>query len=294
MTNSFIEDITSSNFTEKEFPKIDKFVESLKTAISSGKITKQDLIAINQRFGEEFINNTIQGHGISKPFGYSGDFLIIDKIYTKHKSEIQKFAIWDEYFHKQAAPIAVRNRKTYFKELIKKKLTPGYNSTLLNIACGPARDLSELYDESSNARKNLTTTCIDMDQNAIEYATKLCKKHLAKIEFHNQNILKFSTNQKYDLVWSAGLFDYFNDKVFVWMLKNMSEWVKPAGEIVVGNFNKDNNPSRDYMELLGDWHLHHRTRKELKKLAIQAGFNAKNIDVNAEQQNVNLFLHIRL
>ena len=65
------------------------------------------------------------------------------------------------------------------------------------------------------------------------------------------------------------------------------------GEIIIGNFNQANNPSRNYMEIIGEWYLNHRTDEELMSLAIKAGFNKENIRVGSENENVNLFLHLK-
>jgi hypothetical protein len=69
--------------------------------------------------------------------------------------------------------------------------------------------------------------------------------------------------------------------------------IKPGGEVVIGNFNEDNNPSRPFMELFGEWYLIHRNPTKLKELAIQAGANLKNITVEQEAEGVNLFLRVK-
>ncbi len=96
------------------------------------------------------------------------------------------------------------------------------------------------------------------------------------------------------MVWNAGLFDYFDDRTFVVLLIKMKEWCTSEGEIIIGNFNEENNPSRDYMEVFGEWYLHHRTEGRLIQLALKAGFDRANIAVAKEPENVNLFLHIKL
>lgn len=131
-----------------------------------------------------------------------------------------------------------------------------------------------------------------MDPKAIEYAKTLTEQFLDKINFINKNIFRFQTDQKFDMIWSAGLFDYFNDKAFVSLLRRFKEWIKPCGEIIIGNFNEDHNPSRDYMEIFGEWYLNHRTESQLAELAIEAGYSEKNISIGREPENVNLFLHI--
>ena len=269
-----------------QYEIINEFVNSL---FSEKKSLQETVDGIKNL---SFLKDTrsIIGHVLKKPFGYAGDFQIIDRLYTNDVSK--EHYLWDKYILNTNAVKAVQNRKTYFKKLILGKIRNSNKCKLLNIASGPARDLKEVYDLISNI-DDLDTTCIDMDSNAIDFAKEINDSYLSQIEFVNKNILKYNTAEKYDLVWSAGLFDYFNDKAFLMMLKRMKEWVNPNGEIVVGNFNADYNPTRPVMEILGDWHLQHRSENELIQLAIQAGFEKGQISVGREPQNVNLFLHIK-
>lgn len=235
-------------------------------------------------------SKSLIGHVFNKPYGYAGDFEIIDRLYTYDVSS--EYYSWDKYILNTNAVKAVQNRKTYFKRLVLNRLEKNKTYNLLNIASGPARDLKEVYDLIDKPEL-LQTTCIDMDANAIKYAKEVNKGFTHNIDFVNKNVLRYNTDKKFDLVWSAGLFDYFDDRAFLMMLKRMKEWVSANGEIVVGNFNENNNPTRPVMEVLGEWHLHHRSQDELTELAIKAGFNREQISVGREPENVNLFLHIK-
>lgn len=239
----------------------------------------------------DFLNDSksIIGHVLNKPYGYAGDFEIIDRLYTNDVSS--EYYFWDKYILNTNAVKAVQNRKTYFKKLVLNKLQNGKTCSLLNIASGPARDLKEVY-ELIDQSGQLQTTCIDMDANAIAYAKEVNIGYTHNIEFVNRNVFRYDAKDKYDLVWSAGLFDYFDDKAFVMMLRRMSEWVNSEGEIVVGNFNEDYNPTRPVMEVLGEWHLNHRSANDLIELAIKAGFKSEQVTVGREPENINLFLHI--
>lgn len=106
-----------------------------------------------------------------------------------------------------------------------------------------------------------------------------------------KNAFRFKSNKKYDLVWSAGLFDYLEDKQFIFLLRLLLDVVSPDGEIVIGNFSEA-NPSRDYMEF-GEWFLHHRTEDRLAIIANQAGCSEHSINIEKEATGVNLFLRIR-
>lgn len=132
--------------------------------------------------------------------------------------------------------------------------------------------------------------CVEQDQNAVDYAKRLCADHLDKIDFHLRNALRFQSSRKYNLIWSAGLFDYFGDKVFLAMRRQLRAMAAPGGEIVIGNFSTT-NPSKPYMELF-QWHLHHRSPQSLAALARSAGLEDSRIRVERESSGVNLFLHI--
>ena len=265
-----------------DYAAFDRYIETFSDEVATG---------INTALSEQYLDETIHGHVLRKPFGYAGDFLIIDKIYTQHCSE--KFSKWDRYFHQHAAPRAVRNRKDYFKRNMARILRErkGQPTNLLNIASGPARDLAELYQTINP--KTLKTTCVDLDANAIAYATRLNEPWLNQIEFIHRNIFKFQPENKFDVIWSAGLFDYFDDDTFVAILSRIREWGKPGAEIIIGNFSEE-NPSRRYMEALGEWFLHHRSPARMIKLALQAGFPRSKVSVGKESEGVNLFMHLKV
>jgi len=288
---TILQDLLMNKITQADFTMIDHLIIKLHEDLKSERVSQREINEMIESMGPLFLSNTVQGRAFKKEFGYAGDFMTIDNIYTFSMSPIKAFRIWDEFFHRSTAAKAVRNRKTYFKQLMADKVKSIDSLKLLNVASGPARDLFEFYESGIDC--NVNTTCVEMDQHAIDYASELNQNHLDKIEFVQQNIFKFRTDKKFDLIWSAGLFDYFEDKYFVRILRRLKENLNPSGEIVIGNFNEAYNPSRAYMETLGDWHLHHRTDAELIELGKAAGFESNQICVGREPENVNLFLHLR-
>lgn len=234
--------------------------------------------------------NCVQGFAFQKPYGYAGDFQLIDRIYQQWKSEDPDLRKWDEYFHAQPAPRAVRNRKTYFHDLLDQtrlRVGQGISIGVLNLGSGPARDVFEYLPKSSH----ISFDCFDLDEKAIAFAKTLCASHGDRITFHRKNVLRLRLDRAYNLLWSAGLFDYFSDRLFVAMLRRLLPHIQPGGELVVGNFSKA-NPSRYWMEAVGDWTLFHRSEYELLALAAEAGIEKKKMRVGTEPERVNLFLHI--
>ncbi len=133
-------------------------------------------------------------------------------------------------------------------------------------------------------------TCVESDERAIAHATRLIGERMDRVTFHQANVLRYRARQPFDLVWSAGLFDYFEDGIFRRLLARFPAMLAEGGEIAIGNFSPD-NPSRPYMELFGEWFLKHRSEAHLVDLALAAGLSREAVAIGSEPERVNLFLH---
>lgn len=275
-----------------EYAMMNRALRLLGDAVRARVIARDDVLAYAQDITHRHLQGTMQSRALGKKYGYSGDFEMIDAIYTLRSAPEAHLRRWDLYFHAQAAPVAVRNRKSYFHHLLDahSESRPKSQMRVLNVASGPARDVREWVLE--NPDREVFFDCVDAEIHAIECARKLCAPFADRVEFYHRNVLRFLPAKGYELVWSAGLFDYLTDRSFVYLLKALMAVTRRGGEVVVGNFS-DFNPSRDYMELMGDWVLQHRTRDHLRELALEAGAAPDSIDVQWEPEGVNLFLHIR-
>jgi hypothetical protein len=47
----------------------------------------------------------------------------------------------------------------------------------------------------------------------------VCGAYLGRMTCHHQNALKFVPEAKYDLIWSAGIFDYLTDRLFTRLVR---------------------------------------------------------------------------
>lgn len=276
----------------QEYAALNHAIRNLGDEVRAGEISAHELRQAMKQTALDYFLGTMQGASILKKHGYSGDFEIIDDIYQMRIAETPSLRRWDLYFHAQAAPCAVRNRKSYFHQLLRTVSDRCGTSQMrvLNIASGPARDMREWFDANPDSRIHFD--CIELDTKAIAHAKSLCAPYLNRMHYHHQNALKFVPTDKYDLIWAAGLFDYLADRLFVRLLRSLLPFVKEGGEIVIGNFSEF-NASRDYMELLGDWYLEHRSEERLRGLAEKAGASARQIEVLWEPEGVNYFLHVQ-
>ncbi len=289
---SFLQSIIGKGGPETvEYDALNEIFDLLSEDYKAGKMSKYELQLLQEGFGDECMENTLHGHIKTKPYGYAGDFMIIDKIYREQVTTDQRFEKWDIFWNNHSAAKAVRNRKDYFIKTMTNRLALKRSTRLLNVASGPARDIAELY--AIIQPKQLSTVCVEADKTAIVYAKNVNKANADQLEFVHQNIFRFTAKEQFDMVWSAGLFDYFDNNIFLKLLRKFISWTKPGGEVIIGNFSVQ-NPSRNYMELIGDWYLQHRSEEELIAFALKAGARKENIWVGKELEGVNLFLHVKV
>ena len=235
--------------------------------------------------------NTLIGHGLKKPYGYPGDFSIIHNIYRFYLNPDPKYTNWDRFFQNQAGAHAVRNRKEFFLRCCKNlEESPRKDVKVLILGCGPATDVKEYM--SANPDSRITFDLIDFDQTAIDFAKKQNDRFNGNIDYIRINVLRYKPYKWYDLIWSSGLFDYFKDKHFIYLINKYYKYLADGGEYIIGNFSHI-NPTKKLMEVLSDWYLNHRSRFDLMRVAIDAEAAEEKIRVDSEELGVNLFLRIK-
>jgi SAM-dependent methyltransferase len=282
--DSYVDEILAKNGPDREDYEIFyKLVDRVKA---------EDVDSFRQKISSILNPESLFGFCYTKPFGYSGDFFIIEKFYQYYINPDERYRKWDEFIHASGAVTAVRNRKTLaieiFEELNNK--ARGAKQDVLILGSGPVTETYEFFER--NPGNSLVFDMLDLDKRAIAYAKSKNRKHLGAMTFHNANVIRYTPEKKFDLIWSAGLFDYFKSKHFVYLLKRYYEYLKEGAEMIIGNFNVE-NPSRRSMEIMGDWFLYHRSADELRQYAIQAGIDEAKIDVIQEPLGINLFLRVK-
>jgi hypothetical protein len=95
-----------------------------------------------------------------------------------------------------------------------------------------------------------------------------------------------------DLLVCTGFFDYLEDDAAAELLKTFWQLLRPGGQALVFNFAPW-NPTRAYMEWIGNWYLLYRTREDLARLARSAGVAANDFAATAEASGIDLLLRVR-
>src|SRR5262249_47508946 len=141
---------------------------------------------------------------------------------------------------------------------------------------------------------------IDQEERSIAYCertlTPLAARTGVRIHFVRESVRRLLTTRQLsetlgerELIYSAGLFDYMNDRSFSALISVLYGGLAPGGLLAVGNVAMK-NPSRWAMEYFSEWFLIHRTEDDLLRLAQSLSPQPARLETTAEPLGVNLFL----
>lgn len=266
------------------------------------KVYKLKQIFID-RIRELFLKGSYNEWSLRKPYGYAGDFKIIDEIYRNSPSTNGFIRLFDNYFQMSAISVSVRNRKEDFKSLISNliKENSGKRLRIMNLASGPCREIHEILCEGKGMLDNVDVDCYEHDERAIEYAKSLLGS-CNNVNFFKENALRIAFRKnieslikhKYDLIYSTGLFDYFNERTGVALIKSLKQLMISNGVLAISTMrDRYNNPSVHYMEWVGDWNLVYRDEIEFKRIFGTAGFETEHLEIKYEQQGIMQYIVAR-
>lgn len=228
---------------------------------------------------------------LEKPLGYAGDFEMMNMLYRDPwEGETPLGRALNVCFTNEPAAVANKNRIAYLGELIYRRASND-RIRIASIGCGPAKEIEVLLRESPELGPRLDITLVDQEQLALDQCARTipsawrCKASLRQLLSDGWP----GSGEYFDLIYSAGMFDYLSPRFFVAVSRSLFQAVAPTGELVIGNVAA-HNPSRWIMEYFADWCLIHRTPKELAEFGTR--LSATTSWVDAEPSGINLFLHI--
>ncbi len=250
-----------------------------------------------------FMRSRFAQRAYFKPKGYAGDFLMMEAIYANTPDGDGDLGILiDKYCLDTPPARAVRERRRLLSSILEKEVTTRLNEQgghedrikIMNLACGSNRELFDFLARF-NATNMVEALCIDADKDALTFTAENVDvfKHEARIMLMQENVIKWSLRRskqdfgQQDIVYSAGLTDYLDDRLFTALVKRAWEHLKPGGVLVLSNFSV-HNPNKAWMDHILQWKLIHRDEQDLKRLFEAGGFSSS-VEVFHEREGVNLF-----
>jgi len=244
---------------------------------------------------------SLQQRARFKPRGYAGDYLMLARLCERYKCEDPLGRLFDRYFQSQAAVRAVRSRTQLIAaSLAEFALSTNYAPLrVCSIGSGPAIDLERAMRLLPEARRReMEITLLDLDEEALSFAASRLQNVLEprQIVCRRDNLFRLADKPNAAIVPESchfmvcsGFFDYLAIEPAVKLLSWMWQRLSSGGRLLVGNF-APHNPSRAYMEWIGNWYLIYRTQEEMIALASAAEISPANCHVTAERLGIDLFL----
>ncbi|HZA54888.1 MAG TPA: class I SAM-dependent methyltransferase, partial [Candidatus Udaeobacter sp.] len=170
--------------------------------------------------------------------------------------------------------------------------------------CGPAGEVQNflIQDEVCN---HASFVLLDFNDETLQHTRKVLddvkgkwgrrtKIEVVKRSVHQvlrEEIKAGARQQRYDLVYCAGVFDYLSDRICKRLMDIFYDMLEPGGLLVTTNVDAS-NPSRNGMEYLLDWHLNHRNSMQVRAL-IPDRAPPGSACVKSDETGVNLYLEVR-
>ncbi|MBU1168515.1 MAG: cyclic nucleotide-binding domain-containing protein [Proteobacteria bacterium] len=234
-----------------------------------------------------------------KPKGYAGDFMTIEMLYQDTPQGDGKIGtLMDAWCLNSPAAQAVRKRRDLLAREIETichdKITSGKTVSIMNLACGPCRELADFIGRCDHSEA-IRAICVDIDPDALKYAHTVLSsfEHKATISLMQENLVKWCMGRvehdfgPQDIIYSSGLMDYLDDRLFKAMVARCHDQLAPGGVLMLGNFSPK-NPIRMFMDHMLDWKLIHRSETDLIHLHDDSPFRG-HVRVISEAQGINLF-----
>jgi len=242
-----------------------------------------------------------------KPFGYPGDYEVMNFFYEKDFEGATLFARAVGYaFIQTPVALAVCYRKDLMRRQLRACLERHASSRpvrFLSIAAGPARELQELLAEIEELPVPLEIVLFEQDKGALAHAYRRLRPLTdarfpgrVRIVFLNSSIKRLLRDKHlfdefggFDAIYSCGLFDYLQVSTGVRLARSLYAAAAPGGRVYVGNMV--DHRERWYMTHHLAWDLTYRTREELVEIGRRAAPQAR-IRVLEEETGVNPFIEL--
>lgn len=292
------------------------FVETLKSfslrldtefsAIESKELRKLYSSFFQREVGEYYCRSVFIGRALEKPRGYAGDYEMMNQIY---RNELDGETYFDRLVHKygvnEFSSLSVRYRKEYLMMKIDEVASSRDHITVGSVACGPAREVVDyLLRVDVEKSHRYTFVLMDQDMEALMNARRnigdiilrrglKCEVYFVPVSVKNfleQNEAAVAMKDvKFDLVYTAGLYDYLTQPVAQALTGELLKIVREEGHLIVGNFHPS-NPTKTISELVADWRLIHRTEADM--LALIGDGIVKSKALHFDDQGIDVFLEV--
>ena len=214
----------------------------------------------------------------TKPRGYAGDAVMLDYIYDRRLPVAEPLKPQAEMVFRTLVECSVCGSVDYRRHVIaelvdrvaaERSAAGAGPVDVLSLACGHAREL-DLMKSVGNGGVRRFVAC---DQDPESLAT-LAQRHAGgPVQTQPLAVRDFIAGREavsalgsFDVVYSAGLYDYLDQRLATRLTAALFERVAPGGELLLANFHVHNR-GVGFMEAMMDWWLVYRDDAQMRGLA---------------------------
>lgn len=224
------------------------------------------------------IQDPFTQRAFAKPRGYAGDAVMMDFIYDGTPPEGTS-AIGADVFRattRAGMGLSVRYRRQLLRSLIDGTVVRHERPRLLSVAAGHCRELQGSLVEQPGFAGEFVA--LDQDPLSCQEIARVHAAHPVRVV--NQGVRELAGSAQgsvladalghFDLIYSAGLYDYLPDALARRLTSRLLAMLRPGGRLLVANFVPGGS-GRGYMELFMDWTLVLRSEAQMRELAAACG-----------------------
>ena len=250
--------------------------------------------AIEHPLRELIHQDPMTRRSFDKPRGYAGDAVLLDFIYGISGPDQGQSVGADVYQFAAGRPAAegVRRRRQLIAEKIDELQSDrDIPLSMLSIASGHLREL----EQSAACKQGRIREFIALDSDPESCAH--VSNQFPWIEVINSPFISLfrdeGMNQRFDFAYSAGLYDYLDERVGKKLTRRMFEMLAPGGTLLITNF-LPTVVDAGYMETYMGWDLIYRDLPELESLANGiASESIESLNSSADSQRSIGYLEIK-
>ena len=233
---------------------------------------------------EKLMADPFTRRSFTKPRGYSGDGVLLDLLYRHPaaQAEVQGSSVFGQdiyaYTSVSSSALAVQERREILAQFVDQAADRRPDADVLTVASGHLRE-AELSMALADKR---LSRWIAMDQDEANLAV-IARDLAGTVVEPMFGSVKGLMSQQYDigafdLVYSAGVYDYLPFDVAAAVTRRLLSSVRPGGTLLFGNFSTEVIPA-GYMETFMNWSLLLRDEAQMREIVDAA---TTGLDVETE------------
>lgn len=259
-------EITYQEFEQKLWIRLNEIHEVTKTLDKN--LLKHLQLIFRGSLYHLLSESIILSRALTKPFGYPGDFVMLQMLYeNKQVSQSNLGKYLDQFFLDDILSRAVVDRVEVMGDRVIKFINESSKNeiNILNIASGSGFELRKIVQYNFN--KKIIYHCFDQDLSSLLYISKnfINKNINVEIRLYKEDIRNFfrkwNKNQKFDLIYNIGLADYLPEKILSSLIKESINHVENNGVFVLAHKDYTSFPYH-HPSWLYDWNFVHRNLKD--------------------------------